>query len=114
VAWEAEKALMLCKHCVINAVFFTNPKHNPIQATIQKINPISAKTSTPMHHNRLGISCCNSILAEKYLVVTMHLGLNMSQQCNLLLSTCILGHVGRLSGHPGRLSLDIRKTELLH
>ena len=35
------------KHpCVINTVFSTNPKHSPIQATMKKINPIPAKTST--------------------------------------------------------------------
>ena len=35
------------KHpCVINTVYSTNPKHSPTLATMEKINPIPAKTST--------------------------------------------------------------------
>ena len=61
VVWEAEKALMLCKHFSAitkislyyrHCFFSTNPKHRPILVTMKKRNPIPAKTST-------GINCCS-------------------------------------------------------
>jgi len=52
VGWEAEKALILYKHCsavtktsLYYAVSSTNPKHSPTVATIKKINSIPAQTS---------------------------------------------------------------------
>ena len=36
----------LQRRCVTNTVFITNPKHSPILATVKKINPTPAKTST--------------------------------------------------------------------